>query len=62
MEIRPLKAMDDLNLIVEIYVQNWKHAYREIIPEAFLVRLASERWVTILKDNPFQSFVLLEQG
>lgn len=62
MEIRPLKAMDDLNLIGEIYVQSWKHAYREIIPEAFLVRLTSERWVTVLKDNSFQSFVLLEQG
>lgn len=62
MEIRLLKPEDDLNEIGEIYVRSWKYAYQELMPEEFLEHLTSERWVTGLKDAPFQSFVMLEQG
>lgn len=62
MEIRLLKPEDDLKEIGEIYVQSWKYAYQELVPEEFLTNLTSERWVTGLKDASFQSFVMLDKG
>ena len=48
MQIRYLTNGDDPNEISNIYEQSWKHAYKGIIPQAYLDSIPSGRWVHIL--------------
>ena len=60
MEIHKLSKDDDLNEISRIYAESWKFAYRNIIPQSYLVSISEDSWVEYLAGPGRDSLVLLE--
>lgn len=51
MIIRKLQKSDDITKIANIYVQSWKHAYKNIISEDYLNKLTVDKWIPYLETN-----------
>ncbi len=42
--VRPLEEGDDLTAVSRIYAESWRAAYRGIVPQSYLDRLADGAW------------------
>lgn len=62
MEIRPMGPDDDRLAVSHVYEQSWKHAYRGIIPDAYLDGIPEGRWAEGLNQPGREAFVVLEEG
>lgn len=61
-EIRPLQKTDDILAISNIYEQSWKHAYRGIIPDAYLDSIPHGQWANGLNVSGRYSLLLFDNG
>lgn len=61
MEIRPIQTQDDRAAISRIYEESWKHAYRGILPQAYLDSIPTGNWCNSL-DAPGRNTLLLLDG
>lgn len=61
MQIRPLRSQDNKILIASIYEASWKHAYKGIIPDAYLQNLSASQWTAAL-DNPTRHSLVMEDN
>ena len=60
MNIQKVTDTDDFNAIGEIYAQSWKTAYRGIVPQDYLDKLAGSRWAKVLSGSSFDAYVIRE--
>lgn len=60
MDIRYLNEQDDQLAISRVYEESWKHAYRGIIPDAYLAGISKGSWAAHLEDGGKRTLVLLE--
>lgn len=60
MEIRPVQPQDDRAAISRIYEESWKHAYRGIVPQAYLDRIPTGGWCNSIDTPDRHSLVLLD--
>lgn len=60
MKIRKLQPTDDLNQISRVYEESWRHAYKNIIPQAFLDSIPEGSWVNEITDPDRHTLVCLE--
>ena len=55
---------DDLEAVSGIYAKSWKHAYRGIVPQAYLDRLPEDFWIPFFSqrlDEGVYSVIVAEQ-
>ncbi|MBR6045567.1 MAG: GNAT family N-acetyltransferase [Ruminococcus sp.] len=62
MTVRYLTDGDDPAAVSEIYERSWKHAYKGIIPQAFLDGIPRGKWAKHLKNASMRHFVAEENG
>ena len=62
MKIRYMEAADDPAEISKVYEESWKHAYRGIIPQAYLDSIPKGRWAPALCRNDWHTLVCVENG
>ena len=62
MEIRHMTPRDDRREISDIYEKSWKHAYRGIIPQAFLDAIPPGRWAGRLDVPGRKTLLCIENG
>lgn len=61
-EIRPLRKTDDPLAVARVYVESWRSAYRDIVPQPYLDALSPGRWAGGLDRDGHQSLVLIQDG
>lgn len=61
-DIRAIAPGDDRTAISGIYEQSWKHAYRGIVPQAYLDAIPPGRWADKLDTPGWHTLVCLEGG
>lgn len=61
-EIRPLSCADDFTAVGRLLEKSWKHSYRDVLPKAYLDRLAPERFTVAMRAEPEKTLVLFENG
>ena len=54
--------IDNASSASHIYALSWKAAYDSIIPKDYLDNLSLERWTPLLKNSPFDGYVLEEDN
>ncbi len=62
MNLRKTKKDDSFEGIAQIYVESWRWAYQNIVPDSFLAELTPAPWASLLQDETFDSFVLLDHA
>lgn len=60
MKIRKLQPTDDRNQISRIYEESWKHAYKDIIPQAYLDSIPQGAWINGIDDPSRHTLICLE--
>lgn len=65
MIIRPI-TKDDINDIAEIYTDNWKSTYKDILPDSFLQSMtyehSREKWFSYIQKEKQGAFVALDDN
>lgn len=62
MEIRHITQKDNLLEISSIYERSWKHAYKNMIPQAYLDSIPPGQWVNIANKTGMNHLVVIEDG
>lgn len=62
MYIRALRPDDDRMMVSRIYEESWKHAYRGIIPQAYLDAIPAGRWAESVESPTWKTLVCVEDG
>ncbi len=57
--IRKLQPTDDLLTIEKIYIESWRYAYKDILPQQYLDSLSVGDWVNRL-DKPNRHILVVE--
>lgn len=60
MEIRKLRAGDDLFAVSRVYEESWRMAYRGLLPQEYLDALPAGNWVPFLEQAGRESLLLLD--
>lgn len=60
MEIRKLRAGDDLFAVSRVYEESWRGAYRGLLPQEYLDSLPAGKWVPYLEQAGRGSLILLD--
>lgn len=62
MEIRYLSERDSLYEVSSVYERSWKHAYKGIIPQAWLDAIPAGRWADGCLRDKMNNLVAIEDG
>lgn len=62
MEIRYLVPGDDLFALSRVYELSWKHAYKGIVPQAYLDSIPEGRWAGSVTREGMRSLLLTDNG
>lgn len=54
--------VDNASGASHIYALSWKAAYNTIIPKDYLDNLSLERWTPLLKNSPFDGYIVEEDS
>ena len=62
MEVRLLNGHDNRTAVSHIYEASWKHAYKGIIPQAYLDSIPEGRWCKAIDNPDWHTLVMLDDG